>query len=195
VKKCPLCAELVQDEAVRCKHCGGNIGAINAASAATKSKAAVKNAVLTVAALFGGFAGYVVAAGATNSGLKTFGGAIVGAILFPIGWQIGGAFGKMCQPTAVFDTDVVRMGARKLGYAFLPLLFSAIGGLVSLYGVVKVVGDEPTKPVVVSGSPAPTDATGSNPSPSHKRKKKGGNDAPLQGEDQAQNSGNASSSR
>jgi hypothetical protein len=141
MKKCPLCAELVQDEAIRCKHCGGDI----AAKSSNKSRGGVKGAGVMLCAIFGGFAGYFVTSGATISGFRTFGGVIVGAILFPIGWQLGWAFGKLCQPNAVFDTDVVRLGARKLGYSFMPPIFAVIGGLVSLYGVVKVVGDAPTK--------------------------------------------------
>lgn len=76
----------------------------------------------------------------------------MGAVLFPIGWAIERAFGKICQPNVVLGRDAVQLGVRRVGYSLMPLGFAIAGGLASLYRVAQIIHEEPrtTMPVVAS---------------------------------------------
>src|ERR1700733_126660 len=132
MRKCPLCAEDIQDQAVRCKHCGGDLAAHTATQASTKAKTAARGLGTATTIVLGAIAGYMVASSTGASGFKTFEGIVVGAVLFPIGWVIGRTFGKLCQPSVIFGRDAVQVGVRKVGYSVMPLGFAIAGGVASL---------------------------------------------------------------
>jgi hypothetical protein len=95
--------------------------------------------------VLGGVAGYMVANGTNPASPKIFEGVLVGAVVFPIGWILGKAFGRICQPSVAFGRDAVQMGVRHVGYSMMPLGFAIAGALASLYVVAQVLHDEPTK--------------------------------------------------
>jgi hypothetical protein len=154
MRKCPLCAEVIQDQAIRCKHCGGDLAAYSAAQASAQAKAAARGVGTATTAVLGAIGGYMVASSTSASGFKTFEGVVVGAVLFPICWVIGRTFGKICQPNVVFGRDAVQLGVRKVGYSVMPLGFAIAGGLASLYGVAQIIHDDPNPAASTAASSA-----------------------------------------
>jgi hypothetical protein len=88
------------------------------------------------------------------SSFKTFEGVVVGAVPLPVGWVIGRPFGKIRQPNVVFGPDAVQLGMKRVGHSVMPLGLGVAGGLASLYGVARILHDEPSKtaPTVVSST-------------------------------------------
>lgn len=90
MKKCRFCAEEVQDEAIKCKHCGSALDDHNEVQVNSSPSAAPSNTGFSILGLVGAFialVGLAIGCTAGANGNPTL--AIVGIVILIIGAGIG----------------------------------------------------------------------------------------------------------
>jgi hypothetical protein len=59
-------------------------------------------------------------------------------LLFPLGFKLGGAFGKLGQPDIILAEDGADLALKRISYAFLPLTCGLFGGLVGIIAAIAI---------------------------------------------------------
>jgi uncharacterized protein YecT (DUF1311 family) len=145
MRKCPFCMEDIQDKAIKCKHCGANIGA---AVAAAKEEAVAKSMTKLVgvvwgvigAALFGFVAYRGLQAGDLRSAVICGGFALAFLIVAPVAWYVGSLAVAERGPTLIIASSQSELMKQQLIFEYGAPLFAVAAVFVLMgYGITKLV--------------------------------------------------------
>lgn len=145
MKKCPFCSEDIQDAAIRCKHCGADIAAAEAAAAEADFEKAFGWGLGVffgiVGALIFGFFGYqAFLAGDRGTAIVIGGFAAAFLVVGPLASRIGDAFRQFAMPDYVFARGAAELAAQKAFWQFGPQAIAAIAAFcIMAVGLSKLV--------------------------------------------------------
>ncbi|MCP3725404.1 lysozyme inhibitor LprI family protein [Paraburkholderia sp. CNPSo 3272] len=176
MKTCLFCAEDIQDSAIRCKHCGGDIAAAEASARDAKIEKSISNA----AGKFWGIAGAAIygllAYGAYTELLYTSVAicaafALVFLFLAPKAWNLGFLARNAGQPDIIIASSAGELAKQRFYYEYGARVFLTGGlfivlltGLYFLVPLDRIVFGPGTQ-VAASSEAQPSSASGAAAAP------------------------------
>ncbi|TDF66053.1 lysozyme inhibitor LprI family protein [Cupriavidus sp. L7L] len=145
MKKCPFCSEDIQDAAIRCKHCGADIAAAEAAAAEADFEKAFGWGLgvffgIVGAAIFGFLAYQAFLAGDKGTAIVIGGFAVAFMVAGPLASRIGDAFRQFAMPDYVFARGAADLAAQKAFWQFGPQAIAAVAAFcIMAVGLSKLV--------------------------------------------------------
>ncbi|KUE86584.1 hypothetical protein ASL20_22785 [Cupriavidus necator] len=159
MKKCPFCSEDIQDAAIRCKHCGADLAAAEAAAAEADFEKAFGWGLgvffgILGALIFGFFAYQANLSGDRGTAIVIGGFAAAFLVVGPLASRIGDAFRQFAMPDYVFARGAADLAAQKAFWQFGPQAIAAVAAFcIMAVGLSKLV---PLEDVVNAAFGTPT---------------------------------------
>lgn len=131
MKACPACAEQIQDAASKCRFCGTDIAAAEAAQAEAEVSGAMGRGIGILLGIIGagifGFLGYqAVLGGEMNAAMVAGGFAAAFLVLAPLASRMGDAFRQYAMPDVVFANGAADLASKKLFWEFGPTAIAPV---------------------------------------------------------------------
>lgn len=159
MKKCPFCSEDIQDAAIRCKHCGADIAAAEAAAAEADFEKAFSWGLGVIfgivgALIFGFFAYQAFLSGDRGTAIVIGGFAAAFLVVGPLASRIGDAFRQFAMPDYMFARGAADLAAQKAFWSYGPQAIAAVAAFcIMAVGLAKLV---PLEDVVNTAFGTPT---------------------------------------
>lgn len=159
MKICPACAEQIQDAAMKCRYCGTDLAAAEAAAAEADFEKAFGWGLgvffgIVGATIFGFFAFQEFTAGDKSTAIVIGGFGAAFLVVGPLASRIGDAFRQFAMPDYVFARGAADLAAQKAFWQFGPQAIAAVAAFcIMAVGLSKLV---PLEDVVNAAFGTPT---------------------------------------
>lgn len=135
MKKCPFCSEDIQDAAIRCKHCGADIAAAEAAAVEAQFSDGLGWGIgvffgIVGAAILGYVAYRVFGSGQARAAVFIGGSAVAYLIIAPLASRLGDLFRQHAKPDVIIARNASDLASEKLFWELGPQCIAPVAAFV-----------------------------------------------------------------
>lgn len=137
MRTCPACAEQIQDAALKCRYCGTDLAAAEAAASEAEAEQGMNWALgiffgIVGAAIFGFFAYRAFVGGEHKIAMVVAGFAAAFLFVGPVASRLGDAFRQFAMPDVVFAHGATDLAGQRLFWSMGPQCIAAVAAFIGM---------------------------------------------------------------